>query len=511
MKALEYYLKFCKLFHKYNLPKIRFNAFKEFTNTYKYLYKNIYGIDEDDINKATFVVFSISLFALVIFSFIFTNISVLYIIIYSFIISFAISYKINTFLYYKIKKDEKVLNALLYLIKIDFSLIKATLKDTSDLYIAFINLIIKYDLPISERFKKIFGRIHQGSDPKRELSNTMTSSEDFNRYLRKLLLSNFNVDYELNYDEGSAEKQIKVVIRSIESKLAVVFFVGLFLPIGLVFFVMLQDFNTVLMLIFIPVFLLLLNFLFKRFVRINVLLIGFLQDSEDLDRRKFNEFLLFLEGIAISLEHKVAPEIAIYNSYIQNKENMALLERPIGGQISHLLNLSYSLDDFFDFLRTELKSVRYYIILDTLERMFKESAYHSHKKIYDILGIVHKQQKLEEKLDLIIKSEKFKVLFFIFLLPVIIGLIGGILPLFKIVTVGLDSTKEITSSNYMELIDFVDLSIIFITLFLSNLIACYYFLKIIRVKKKAFVMILSSSFFVLSFVLAVVNLLTFFA
>ncbi|GAH26134.1 unnamed protein product, partial [marine sediment metagenome] len=51
-----------------------------------------------------------------------------------------------------------------------------------------------------------------------------------------------------------------------------------------------------------------------------------------------------------------------------------------------------------------------------------------HEKITQILNEISIHQKLENKLEIIVKGERFKVLLFLFLLPIIIGGIGGLFP-----------------------------------------------------------------------------------
>ena len=119
MNSTQYYINFCSLFHDYSLPKLKF---KELNENYKELYQNIYFIEENDINKASFIIFLLSFSVLMLTSFLFLSINLLIIIFYSLIISLIISYKFNLNLYKEIKKDENMINAILYLIKINFSL-----------------------------------------------------------------------------------------------------------------------------------------------------------------------------------------------------------------------------------------------------------------------------------------------------------------------------------------------------------------------------------------------------
>ena len=58
---------------------------------------------------------------------------------------------------------------MLYLIKIDFSLIQKTMNYNSDSCLNFIKLIKDYKIPIVGNFKTILKRIHEGKKPENEL------------------------------------------------------------------------------------------------------------------------------------------------------------------------------------------------------------------------------------------------------------------------------------------------------------------------------------------------------
>ena len=183
MNNLQIYLQFCKKLHGYNVPKLKL---KELNNRYKTLYYNMYKIDEDDINKATFIIFSLIFSILMIISLTFLTVNVFISLLISLLFSLIISYKFSLILLKKIKKMENKINALLYLIKIDFSLIFMSLRSNSDYCLNFIQLIMEYNLPISDKFKDIFREIHEGKNPELMLIGIITPSRDLDNYIRDL-------------------------------------------------------------------------------------------------------------------------------------------------------------------------------------------------------------------------------------------------------------------------------------------------------------------------------------
>ncbi len=507
MKNLENYLHFCRKFHNLNLPKLKFKILNE---RYSYLYRKLYDIDEDDINKASFIINLSSFSISVILSIVLLEFNLLIILLYSAILSFILSYRFNLILYHEINRKESIINASLYLIKIDFSLIQKTLKSNSDYCLNFIKLIIEYKHPFLGNFKDILTRIHEGSLPEVELTKLITPSEDFNQYLKNLLINNFDNNKIFNdYKDSALEKKFKIYLRGIQSKISILFFIGIFFPIGLCFLILFRLINLLILIFVIPFFLYFLHILFRKFLKKDSYMVGVLREYSSLEKRRFNEFLLFLKSFAINLKNNISPERAFLKSYKQNKNIFKLLEQPVKNQLYHLLNFNYTFKDMIHFLKLELKSIKYSMILDAIEKFVVENANYSSEKIFDILEVIHKHQGLEKKLEVIIKGEKFKIFFFIFLLPILIGAISGMFPFFILIT------RNINSSNYILLIDFHNLINIYYIIvinfiFISSIsITSYYFLKIINYQKKFLIIFISDLVFILTFISSFLNALSF--
>jgi len=503
MNSLEIYLKFCNVFDNRSFPRIKY---RELEDRYIEIYRNKYNINEDNINKASFAVLSVSFFMILLLSLYFiTFINIFYLLFLAFLISIIISYQFNNIIFKKVKKQESIINALLYLIKINFSLILKSLRKNSDYCLNFIELIKDYNFPISERFKKVLCNIHNGSTPEAEILNITTPSNDFNIFLRNLLIDNFFYNYSFDdFNEKSSEKNFKIFLRDIESKISILFFIGLFFPISLCFLIIFQIIDIRFLLFFIPLFLILLNYLFKKLIRTDILLLGLLKDYSKLEIKKFDEFLQLLQKFALLLKNNLSPEKAFVMAYSQNKKYLKLLDKLIQTQVSNLLNLSYPFNKVIKILKAELKSERYNIILDTIEKMIENNAYYSSEKVMDIINTILKHRRLEEKLGIIIKGEKFKVLLFLLLLPLIIGAIGGMFPLMYMMTnYGYNSSN----SNYINLINFFDLFIIFLTLLICNTITSHYFLKVVNYEKNYFIIFISNMLFILSFFISFNNIL----
>ncbi|MFX0104012.1 MAG: hypothetical protein ACFE75_00795, partial [Candidatus Hodarchaeota archaeon] len=330
MKKLENYLHFCQKFHNYRIPKLKFKVLNE---KYIYLYRNLYDIEEDDINKASFIISLTSFSLIVIFSILFLDLNLLIILLYSIILSFILSYRFSLILYHEINKKESEINASLHIIKIDFSLIQKTLKHNSDLCLNFIMLMNDYNHLFLGNFKSILKRIHEGHLPELQLSKLTTPSEDFNQYLKNLLINNFDNNNIFNdYEESTLEKRFKVYLREIQSKISLLFFIGIFFPIGLCFLILFQLINLMILIFVIPFFLYFLNILFRKFVKKNFYLIGVLSKYSTLEKKCFNEFLFFLKSFAVNLAYNISPESAFIRSYEQNRNVLELIGQTIKNQ-----------------------------------------------------------------------------------------------------------------------------------------------------------------------------------
>ncbi len=138
--------------HPYNIPRFRF---RKLDTRYKLMYEKEYNLHENDINKASFIVFLISFISIFITSNFLLIFNLVQIFSYSLIFSLFFSYSFNNKFYKEILKKENQLNAFVYVIRIYFSLIQKSVGNSADLPINFIRLISDYNLPIKKEFRKI--------------------------------------------------------------------------------------------------------------------------------------------------------------------------------------------------------------------------------------------------------------------------------------------------------------------------------------------------------------------
>ena len=496
---------FYQKIHTYKTPKLKF---KDLDDRYKIIYKKEFNVYENDVNKANFIIFLFFFNLFVISSLFLTEFSLLIILSFSFLLALAISYFFSQNLKKEIIKKENQLNASLYIVNIYFSLIQKSHGDGADHAINFIKLISESGLPISKEFRILLNKIQLGENPETLLSKIITPSLDFNLYIKGLLLSNFSKSYRLN--ENSLEKKFRKYLREIESKLSILFFFGLFFPLGLCFLILFQKINFFILISVLPLFFISLKTLNKKFLKNNFYLLGLINNYSKEEKAKFNEFVSFLLSFTLNLQKNSSPELAFVKAYTQNELHYSILVKPLKSQISQLLNFSCTFDEMLEKLQIELKSLRYKIILKVIGKLVAQNAYLSHEKISEILNEISIHQKLENRLDIIIKGERFKVLFFLFLLPIIIGGIGGLFPLFNFMMGNISVSGGLSFSVLFDLLFTYDFIIIFFSLLFCVYISSHYFLEVISYERKRILIVVSNMIFILAFFSVFINILNFF-
>jgi hypothetical protein len=387
MKELnKEYLDFCRKFQRTKIPELKF---KKINEDYRKIYKIRYKIEEEAINKATMFIFLLLFMIIASFSILFINISILIIFFYTIIISLIISYEFNVFLYNKIKKEEHLLNSVLYFIKIDFSLLQKISPNDSDFYIKFIYLIADYNIPISNDFKRILSRIHCGTTIEKALRDYLTPSIDFNNLIKNLLIKNFETLSPLKAEAmNTLEEDFRIYLKEITTKLSILFFVGIFVPIGLAFGLFFISISKILMLLIIPFFLAFINFLFKKFIKKNHFLIGMIKNNSQIEQKKLEEFLLFIERFALNLNKNLSPEKALLYAYLEEKKNLATISVLLKEDMNVFFNGITTISETLTKMKYKMNNKRYSIVISSILKMIQENAYYSASKIFIISVIL---------------------------------------------------------------------------------------------------------------------------
>ena len=476
MEIPKRYIRFCRYFHNLKLPGLKF---REFDTRTRLIYKNFFNIDYEDVNKATLILlFIINLIFLLVSTFMtdFVRFIILFI---SFIISILISYWFNTRIFRFVKKEGSRINTTLHLIKIYYSLIQKSLEFNSDKALAFISLINEFNSLNTSSFKEALKFIQEGLTPEQYLDQVITFSEDFDNYLKEMLLNQFEVNNQEEPIEGSVERDFRVFIRQIESRLSIIFFIGTFIPIGICFLILFQIVNVAIFLLILPIYFLSLKVIYKNFIKKDVFLLGLINDNKQSEKDRFCEFIIFLKRFSLNLKQGITPERAFIDTFLQLKNRLKYLYDTINKQSKRLINIISSFSGIFEFMKSELNSTRYTLILEIIEKLVIKDSLEASSKILQILDVLNHHQKLEKKLETIFKGERFKGVLFLFILPIILGIIGGLFPSFFVLLNDIDIQSGIilSVSNYQVIL-------IYLILLFCVIISSIYFLKIINFERK---------------------------
>ncbi len=507
---IQEHINFCKRFTKYSkIPKLRL---KHLDERYKEIYKKKYQIGEDEVNRATFVVFSLIfvVFFLVLFLMLMMGFRTFNNLIFggafgfSLMFSLLFSFYFNQTILREINKEEKTLDAMFNFIGVDFSLIQSSAKKDSDLCLRFIELMRNYKLPISDTFKDILSKVHKGATPEKELNNIISPSDDFNKFLRNQLIDNFNVPFNLDeVEHESSEGKFKIYLKSLKSKINFIFGLGFLFPLGFCISMMLIKISGIQIFAFSLIFFLILGVLYRKLMKFDVFLIGLMHNNSNLEKRKFDEFLIFIRAFANRLKHSVSPEKAFFTAFSANKSKFNILKDVLQNHASSLSNLTYSFTHMIESLKWELHLYRCNLILDSINSMIIESAYNTSSRIKQLLQIIHKQRKLENKLDVKLKGERFRAFLFLFTIPLIVGVIGGFTPFFSYLTEfsllnSLDSNSNLLFQGFITTANANTLPI-FLSLLFTILITSYYILKVINSHKLIVFYVIISVLFTIIF------------
>ncbi len=407
--------------------------------------------------------------------------------LYSFLLSLFVSYQLSSILFKQVEKIEKILNASLPLLKINYSLVQSTLFDR-DPVIYFIELIKESELPISLSYRKIFEDIHNGQAPEPAMINLITPSKDFNTYVNELVLSNFRAN---NFSKDtSIEREIRIYTKEIEPKLSLVFFIGFFFPIGLCFSIIFLQLDLIS--IFLSFFFILfMRYLFKNFITLDLHLIGFVKFVSDKDKRRFNEFLTFLNVFALHLKY-FSPEKAFSESMIKNREKMKILFPILLNPFNRFLYTGTSFDELLNDLKLQFVQAQYRLIFDLISHTTKYDSEKASNVILELIEIVKANQEKAELIEDLFTGERFKVFMFIFLLPIIIGIISGFSPFFSAFLDFQNFTSTIQ-------INYLTISIILISLSICTIMTSYTFLQLVNYEHHKFLLFSPVILFIISF------------
>ncbi|MBD3351370.1 MAG: hypothetical protein GF364_07775 [Candidatus Lokiarchaeota archaeon] len=381
------------------------------------------------------------------------------------------------------------------------------LPDTFDLCSYFVKIMANLNSPISSDFKDYLVKMHLGNNPETLIQEYRTPSSALKNYLNNLLNTNFRLENMMESNIQDIENSFKQFTNSLESRMSIFFFLGVFIPLGLSLSLIISSYNPILFFVVLLLFFFVLRGLTRSFIRKNSFLLSIsLYDSKEI-REEYQDFLKFLSLLSINLLH-FNPENAIIKAYENTSRSFQEFLFPI---VLKLKTFNYSLESFLAQLFDSLKGKKTQLLCESLNIMLTNDSYNAAINLKAIIKTIKRHLLLEQERTNIIKGQNFKVKVFQFILPLIVGIFSGILPIMtKMVAdfdydIGMLSLPfEISNLTQMELILLIIMQIVCV------LISCIYFSRSIGDKMKVINLITILLIFICSYALSSVfiNLFT---
>ncbi|TFG14063.1 MAG: hypothetical protein EU535_03850 [Promethearchaeota archaeon] len=399
-------------------------------------------------------------------------------------------YLIRFFPKYYQKKSEAI-NKILPLIQNCIELYLSFLPGTQDLSVIIVNFLANIPSPFQRSFKLIQCKVQKGNLPEELLSMYISPSSLFDTYLKTLIQSNFSKSKMIFQTETPLENKYSAKSHSLESRISISFFFGIFIPLGFSLGVFMQKINGIMLLSSSPVLFIVLYYLTKQMVKDNSLLLGTLTNQNKEIKSEYSEFWLFFYHLASNLPLK-SPEYAVVHALESTSlSNIPAIFSLMGGLKAH----SLSLDEFMERLHHNIKGNRTQMIFGTLKYMLSSSSMISSKNILKLLTLLKHHQRLETHRLITIKGEIFKVRVFQIILPIILALLTSI---FLLITSIMPNTSYIFSLS-LTLSDFVEF---FINQLISVNISIFFFRRTVGLKNSILSVLTHTFLFLFVFVMS---------
>ncbi len=485
MNLLLLYAKFCSFFSTQNNLFMR----KEKNRSiYEDLILKDFNLNFSQIYLGSRMLSLILSFIIIFFTYIF-NLHISFF-LFSLLFFFILKkYFFEAFNRYYYKKSQKI-ESILPLLRSNLELFISFLPQNYDLGIFSIKFLSNIPSPINEDFNKISKMIQNGYNPERLLRNYITPSKSLKNFINSLLISNFKLNLIKMNSNESIEDKFTQFSRSTENRISIIFFIGIFFPIGLGFIYILQNINGVVILTSLLIFFVLIKIMSEHFTKDNGLFLGIsLYESKEL-RDEYNIFLDFivtLSSYLIDLNPEQAIIKAFSDSSIRFNEELSLL-------IQKLRVYNISLENFLDEFSFKIEGKRTKIIFHSLKIMILEESYKTSDQLKKILNILRYHQDIERERENIVKGESFRAKLFQILLPIVVGMFSGIFPIFNEISSSFNFIVISEDFYANQSFNLFNNGIFIFSQYLMVLVSSYYFNRIVGNQHN------KSSFFIISFI-----------
>lgn len=401
----------------------------------------------------------------------------------------------DSFKRYYLKKNQQI-ELIMPIIRNFIELYTSFLPEDYDFCTSFINLMCEIPSLLKNEFIQIRKRVQFGDNPEKLLFRYKTSSKKFRDFIDLLLLTNFKPNFKNLKSIESIEDKFEQHTKSVENRISIIFFLGLFFPIGISFVVILQILSGFATFFLIPLHFLLLKYITKTLLNDSNLLLG-TSNSMNIDEKlEYRDLLEFFHIFSINLMN-FNPEQAIFNSY---ERSPIRLKMKIKSIVNKLRTYKLSLEFFFIKFASTIENKKGKFLCQSILKMIINNSYYTSDQLLKIITVFKRHQKLERDRANIVKAEMIKVKIFNWILPIITGSLCAVF--FTIIKLfsEFDWQLQIINLPFLRTVTPIYEAISFVfTQLVMILITNYYFIKIVRKRVNISSFIIVTLIFILTF------------
>ncbi|GAB4305783.1 MAG: hypothetical protein Kow0069_02010 [Promethearchaeota archaeon] len=380
----------------------------------------------------------------------------------------GVGYTCSSWAYRQARREKKRHDVVANLVYEDFLTLLSAFESTKDSFPFFIYSIARSNYPVSKAFQEALQSIMGGHSPEKALDSIQTPSKVLKRVLHECLtLWATNSDEPVKSRFSEQEHEFSQFTKSLESRINFTFFVSVFFPLGVVYNQVLGVMGGLATSLLAPAaFLLLVLVVHRLFLSdASALAVMVLARGENADGDELKEMISFLSELTV-FTAQYSPERAIWECLATQKRGDVdeKLRRKI---LNDVARNSYGLEEAFLALNEAFPTLQARLIFNALHRTCQRDSSALPSKIRAILKYLTIQDELNQDRRDVLKSEKFRAALFTILVPLILGILGGVVPAFtsssfSTVNAGWSSTV-LTWTTFLEFLAMTLISTHFMT------------------------------------------------
>ncbi len=473
--------KFLNQYHFFNL--ISQNFVKKKTNrktTYEYWIWQKFRLIPEEIFTTSFIfLISAAIIALLIYILLKNSLSCVIILL----IAYCGYFFFLNAPYDEVKKDKLFFQLYFERLILDYSLLLDISNKEDDTFFKILEDIETTLKSNDYERQGLIRLIYGGIIPEKVFPKNFSPSRKFNDFLENIEL--YRKSSQLDLADYSQEMKMNVGTNTLETKLSFYFFFSLFIPFGIALISIVQSLDFMFFLVMLIIYPL-LSYKIREIVVYSTMKIFGLGEEDSKELRKFN---LILEQLGRFLDI-YPPEYCLLLILKDHKSHANLLQ-----------NQNLGLNPLFSSLSRKFRSKKILIIIDHLQKLIKQDSASAREKINRIRNRLNIQRNIQKQRIQQIKAHRIKVICFIIILPIILGILCSLYPIFSNYALfGVDmQDKGFLNGLGIDTANSIQFPLYFCGMMVFTLTSGMNFSKLLLEKKSFKIMLISCLIFVISY------------